>query len=87
MWSTLYWFRKLCFVGFELADAFSMEVDMCAMHEPVQHGIGDGGVADVLVPVVDGHLTCDDGRGFARRRSPSGRAVVRRSGVSPVVED
>jgi hypothetical protein len=33
------------------------------MDEPVQHGVGDGGVADVLMPVVDGHLAGDDGRG------------------------
>lgn len=55
---------KPCFVGFELANAFSLEVEaMCAMDEPVQHGIGDGGIADVLMPMIDGYLAGDDGRG------------------------
>ena len=36
---------------------------MCAMHEPVQHDVGDGGIADVLVPVLHGHLAGGDGGG------------------------
>ena len=31
------------------------------MHKPVQHGIGNGGIADTLVPVIDRHLAGDDG--------------------------
>ena len=53
-------FVKSCFFGFELADAFPLEIEaMCAMHEPIQHGVGDGGIADVLMPMLDRHLAGD----------------------------
>ena len=38
---------------------------VCAMHQAVEHRIGDCWVADMLVPVVHRHLAGDDGRGAA----------------------
>jgi hypothetical protein len=35
------------------------------MDEPVEDGVGDGGIADLLMPVVHGELTGDDGGGMA----------------------
>jgi hypothetical protein len=35
------------------------------MDQPVEHGIGDGGIADVRMPVVDRQLAGDDGGGAA----------------------
>jgi len=32
-----------------------------AVHQPVKHGVGDGRVADTLVPEFDRHLACHDG--------------------------
>lgn len=32
-----------------------------ALHEPIEHRIGDRGVADPLVPVLDGKLAGGDG--------------------------
>jgi hypothetical protein len=35
------------------------------MNETVEDGVGEGWVADGLVPVFDRQLACDDGRGAA----------------------
>ena len=34
---------------------------MSAVHQTVEHGIGDCGIADVSVPAVDRQLAGDDG--------------------------
>ena len=31
------------------------------MDEPVENGVGNGGIGDHLVPVIDGDLASDDG--------------------------
>ena len=55
---------KLGLGGAQLAHALSLQFEaVCAVHEPVQHGVGDGGIADVLMPVLHGHLAGDDGGG------------------------
>ena len=35
---------------------------MCTVHKSVQHGVGNSGIANMLVPVLYGHLTGDDGK-------------------------
>ncbi len=35
---------------------------MGVMNQAVEDGVGDGGIADVLMPVFDGKLTGQDGR-------------------------
>ena len=35
---------------------------MSVVNKAVEHGVGDGGIADDLVPVIDRHLAGDDGR-------------------------
>ena len=55
-------FVKPCFGGAELSHTFSFQFQaVCAVNQPVQHGVGDRGVADVLVPAHHRHLTGDDG--------------------------
>ena len=34
---------------------------MCVVHEPVQAGVGDGGIGDHLVPALDRELAGHDG--------------------------
>jgi len=36
-----------------------------ALHQSVQHGVGDGGVSDPCMPMVDGQLAGDDGQSEA----------------------
>jgi hypothetical protein len=36
---------------------------MGVVNETVEDGIGEGWVSDGLVPMFDGQLACDDGRG------------------------
>jgi hypothetical protein len=38
---------------------------MCAVHHWIRHGIGDGGIADANVPIVDWQLAGDDGGSVA----------------------
>jgi len=46
-----------------LAQAFSFQLDaMGVVDEPVQDGVGQGRVADDVVPAVDWHLAGDDQR-------------------------
>ena len=41
----------------------SFQVDAVgAMNQAVEDGVGDGGIADALMPVSDGELTGQDGR-------------------------
>ena len=35
---------------------------MSVMNQPVEDGVGDGGIADALMPVSDGELTGQEGR-------------------------
>ena len=54
---------KLLTLGGGLAHALSLEVEpVGVVDEAVEDGVGDGGIADDLVPVLDGHLAGDDGR-------------------------
>ncbi len=36
---------------------------VCTVHQPVEYRVGNGGIADVLVPTLHRHLAGDDGRG------------------------
>jgi len=38
---------------------------MGVVYQTVEDGVGDGGVADLLVPVIHGKLAGDDGGGMA----------------------
>ncbi len=45
-----------------LAHAFAGKFDAIGvMSKAVVNGIGDGGIADHVIPVIHGNLTCDDG--------------------------
>jgi hypothetical protein len=49
--------------GGGFAEAFALEREpVCVVHDAIENGIGDGGIADDFVPVLDGKLTGDDGR-------------------------
>src|SRR6266508_3843939 len=55
---------KVVTLGGGFAQALALEDEpVGVVHEAVENGIGDGWVADDLVPVVDGKLAGDDGRG------------------------
>ena len=48
--------------GAEFAQGLALQFEpMSAVHQTVEHGIGDCGIADVSVPVVDRQLAGDDG--------------------------
>ena len=50
-------------LGSAFSQGFSFQQQaMGVVDEPVQHGVGDGRIADDLVPVLDRHLAGDDGR-------------------------
>ena len=45
------------FLGSCLAHGFAAQLDaMSVVHEPVEYTVGDGGIADLLVPLDDGNL-------------------------------
>ena len=47
----------------DLAHAVSLQLEAVGVvDEAVEDGVGDGGIADDLVPVLDRHLAGDDGR-------------------------
>ena len=49
-------------LGGGLSQAVALERQpMRVMHQPVQDGVGDGGIGDHLVPVLDGQLAGHDG--------------------------
>ena len=65
--------------GAQFSHALSFVFEaVCTVHKPVQHGIGNGGIADTLVPVIDRHLAGDDAIGgnleLMGRRVKQGRA-------------
>ena len=50
-------------MGGDLSHAVSLECEaVCVVDETVEDGVGDGGIGDDLVPVIDRHLAGDDGR-------------------------
>jgi hypothetical protein len=51
------------------------------MHEAVEDGVCEGGVADGFVPPVDGELACHDGGGAAVAVLEDFQQVTRRSGA------
>jgi hypothetical protein len=53
---------KLVLLGGGFPHAFALEGEpVGVVNKPVENGIGDGGVADNLVPVFDGQLACHHG--------------------------
>src|SRR5436190_23436455 len=54
---------KLLALGGGFAEALALEREPVGIvHEPIEDGVGDGGIADDLVPVLDRKLAGDDGR-------------------------
>ena len=50
--------------GVLLSHAFSGELKaVSVVNETVQYGVAQGGIADDIVPMFDGDLAGDDGRG------------------------
>ena len=48
--------------GSPFAQGFSVQQQaMGVVNKSVQHGVGDSGIADNLVPVIDRHLAGDNG--------------------------
>ena len=47
-------------VIFRMLSPFEYEA-VCVVDETVENGVGDGGIGDHLVPVIDRHLAGDDG--------------------------
>ena len=78
--------------GVLLSHAFSGELQaMGVVNEAIQDGVGDGGVTDNFVPMFDGDLAGDDGRGATvaiiqdlQKVAPFGRIENRKA---PVIED
>src|SRR6476620_10113144 len=78
--------------GVLLSHAFSGELKaVSVVNEAVQDGVAEGGVSDNVVPVFDGDLAGDDGRGATvaiiedlQKVAPFGRVENRKA---PVVED
>jgi hypothetical protein len=49
--------------GGRFAKAFALEgKPVGVVYEPIEDGIGNGWIADDLVPMLDWKLTCDHGR-------------------------
>ena len=49
-------------MGGDLSHAVSREYEaVCIVDETVENGVGDGGIGDDLVPVIDWDLAGDDG--------------------------
>src|SRR6267154_2368844 len=78
--------------GVLLSHAFSGELKaVSVVNEAVQDGVAEGGVADNVMPMFDGDLAGDDGRGATmaiikdlQKVAPFGRIENRKA---PVVED
>jgi hypothetical protein len=78
--------------GVDLSHAVSGQFEsMGVVDEPVEDGIGEGRVADDVVPGVDGQLACDDGGGAAVAVLEDFQQVTAfaggECGKAPVVED
>src|ERR1700730_3495193 len=78
--------------GVLLSHAFSGELKaMSVVNEAIQDSVAEGGVADDVVPVFDGDLAGNDGRGATvaiikdlQKVAPFGRIENRKA---PVIED
>jgi hypothetical protein len=54
---------KVGALGGDLSHAVSLECEAVGVvDEPVEDGVGDGGIGDDLVPVLNRHLAGDNGR-------------------------
>jgi hypothetical protein len=52
--------------GAKLAQGLALQLQpVCAVDEAIEYGVGNGGIADVSVPIVDRQLGGDDGRSTA----------------------
>ena len=63
---------------------------MGVVDEPIEDGVGDGRVADQFVPVIDGKLAGDDGRGSSMPIEDFQKVtplVERERRKAPVVQD
>ena len=64
---------------------------MGVVDEAVEDGVGDGGVGDDLVPMLDRHLTGDDGRSalvaIVDDFEEIATLVAGERGEAPIVED
>jgi hypothetical protein len=74
------------------AHGLPLEVDpVGVVYEPVEDGVGEGGVADDLVSVLDGYLAGNQGRTVAGAVIEQLQEIAALLGVklgqSPVVED
>ena len=79
-------------LGGRLSQALPIEGEpMGVVHEPIEDGIGDGWIANDVVPVLDGELACHDRRGAAVAIFHDLQQIApllgRHWGKSPVVED
>ena len=68
------------------------EIDpVCVVDDAIEDGVGVGGIADQLVPFVDGDLAGDDGRSSAVAFFEDFEEVVACGGIegfeTPIVED
>ena len=61
------------------------------MNQTIQDGIGEGRIADCLVPVLDWQLTCDDGGGPAMAVFEDFQKVTAlrggQDGEAPIIDD
>ena len=64
---------------------------MCVVHEPVQDGVGDGGIGDHLMPALDRELAGHDGAAASMSivdDLEEVAALIRcQVGEAPVIED
>jgi hypothetical protein len=56
---------------------------VCIVNDAIEDGVGVGGIADQLVPFVDGDLAGDDRRSAAVALLENLKQVVPRGGVAP----
>src|SRR5665647_387936 len=83
---------KSLIAGVLFSHAFSSELKaVSVVNEAVQDGVAQGGIADNFVPMFDGDLAGDDGRGATvaiiqdlQKVAPFGRIENRKA---PVIED
>ena len=79
-------------LGGDLSHAVSPEDEaVCVVDETVENGVGDGGIGDDLVPVIDRDLAGDDGRATLMAvvddLEEIAALVAGERSQSPVVED
>lgn len=83
---------RLLVSGLELAHGLALEFEaVCVMDQAIQNGVGEGWIADDLMPLIEGQLACDQGGGIAVAILEYLQQVVPLLGGecpgSPVVED